>query len=367
MNKKITLIFIFFSILSYSQTKYSYLQADYFSGNIINANPDANAFLQGHPSGFFVSYNLKTYGLKDWEGVYNYPDIGFSFGYQDNKSDLLGKFYSLNGHYNFYINKRTSANQLIFRIGAGIAYCTSYYDPVFNNKNTAISTPINASIYFKLYYQRNNILGNLGFTAGLNFVHESNGNFESPNAGLNIWALSAGLNYQLNSKKPPIKFIPTKDTLKVTEPVKINLAIRGGINESPIIGSGLKPFFVFSAYLDKRISRKSSFQFGSELFISPILKDYYELLQNLPNNEDLEDINSFSRISVIIGYELFINKFSIETQFGYYLKYPYEFDGRFYDTLGIKRYFKEKWFASIRIRAHFANAEAVELGLGIRL
>lgn len=366
--KKITLwIFLsFFSIIGYSQTNYSYVQADYFYGNILNSEPDATIFLQGHPTGFYASYNIEKYGLKDWEGVFNYPDVGFCFGYQDNKSDILGGIYSISGHYNFYILNRTSVNQLIVRVGAGLSYTTAYYNKETNNKNTALSTPINSNIYFKCYYQRNNIIANLGVTAGLTFVHQSNGNFKSPNSGLNIWAVGAGLNYSLDAKKPPIQFIPTKDTLKVTEPIKLNLAVRGGINESPIIGSGIKPFFVFSAYIDKRISRKSAFQLGSELYVTPSLKDYYEIIQNLPNS-DLEEIDSFSRISVLIGYELFINKISIEAQIGYYLKYPFEYDGRVYETLGLKRYFNNKWFAGIRIKAHVANAESVELGFGIRL
>jgi len=36
-------------------------------------------------------------------------------------------------------------------------------------------------------------------------------------------------------------------------------------------------------------------------------------------------------------------------------------------NLGLKRYINDKWFASIRLKAHAANAETVEFGIGIRL
>ncbi|MBG7631667.1 MAG: acyloxyacyl hydrolase, partial [Bacteroidetes bacterium] len=257
-------------------------------------------------------------------------------------------------------------NQLILRAGIGLAYNTNPYDKETNNKNTAFGSAINSSTYFKLYYQREYILGNLGVTAGLTFVHASNSNVKSPNSGVNVWAITAGLNYNLSPKEKTITFKPPIDTLKVTEPIKINLVVRGGVNESPIIGSGLKPFFVASAYIDKRISRKSAFQLGGDLYISPMLKDYYELNSSIPRS-NLKETDSFSRIGIFIGYELFIHKLSIEGQLGYYVKYPFEFDGRVYETLGLKRYINDKWFASIRLKAHAANAETVELGIGIRL
>ena len=97
-----------------------------------------------------------------------------------------------------------------------------------------------------------------------------------------------------------------------------------------------------------------------------MLKDYYEINLSIPHS-DLGNPTSFSRIGIFIGYELFINKLSIETQLGYYAKYPFEYDGRVYETLGLKRYINDKWFASIRLKAHAANAETVELGMGIRL
>lgn len=366
MNKKILVFFIFSSLLSFSQKKHSYIQADYFYGNTLASSPDSKAFLQGHPTGIFASYNIKTTGEESWQGIYGFPDVGVSFGYQDYNSKVLGELYALYFHYNFYLLKRTSKNQLIFRAGIGIAYSTNPYDKVTNNKNTAFGSAINSSTYFNLYYQREYLIGNLGVTAGMKFVHASNANVKSPNAGVNIWAVSAGLNYNLTPKSSKITFIPSTDTLKVTEPIKLNLVARGGINESPIIGTGLKPFFVASAYLDKRISRKSAFQFGADLYISPILRDFYEIRKNIPNT-NLEETDSFSRVGLFVGYELFINKLSIEGSLGYYVKYPFEFEGRVYETLGLKRYFKDKWFASIRLKVHAANAETVEFGVGVRL
>ncbi len=54
-------------------------------------------------------------------------------------------------------------------------------------------------------------------------------------------------------------------------------------------------------------------------------------------------------------------------QFGYYVYYPIEFEGRVYERLGLKYYFNDKWFASVSLKAHAAKAETVAFGIGIRI
>ena len=366
MKKLVTFLLLTCSIVMSSQENSSYIQADYFYGNVLGSNPDALIFLEGHPKGFFVSYNQRTNGREDWQEHYNYPDFGYSFGYQDYNSEILGKLYSVYGHYNFYLTNRKSANQLILRSGIGLAYATNPYDKETNNKNTALGTALNSSTYLKLYFQRENLFENIGVNAGLTFIHASNSNIKSPNSGVNVWAASVGLSYDLDNSEEPRVFIPSTSSREFKEPIKLNFALRGGVNESAIINSGVKPFYVVSAYADKRLNRKSAIQFGADLYISPILKTYYELNLVIPHT-NLRETNSYSRVGLFLGHELFINKMSIETQFGYYVKYPFEYDSRVYETVGVKRYFGDKWFGSVRLKAHGANAETVEFGFGVRL
>jgi len=366
MKKLLFNLLIIISLNCFGQSNSSYLQADTFYGNVLRQNPDAHVLIQGHPTGFFLSYNKRSFGEEAWQDHYNYPDFGYSFGYQDYKSDIVGKLYSVYGHYNFYFFNRENKNQLIFRTGIGLAYNTNPYDKETNNKNTAFGTSLNSSTYFKLYYQRENIIENIGVNAGLTFIHASNSNIKSPNSGMNVWAATVGLNYNLDNEIELKTYIQSSESSYFKQPIKYNVAFRTGINESEIIGSGVKPFFVFSAYADKRLNRKSAIQFGADLYISPILKDYYELNLTIPHTH-LKETNDFSRIGLFVGHELFINKLSIETQIGYYVKYPFEYQGLVYETLGLKRYINEKWFASLRLKAHAADAETVEFGIGIRL
>jgi len=366
MKKHLLILMLFCSFLTFGQQKSTYIQADYIYGNIIAHNPDATAFLQGHPTGFILSYNKRSFGEEKWQEHFNYPDFGYSIGYYDYHSEILGKLYAIYGHYNFYLLNHQYKNQLVLRAGIGLAYNTHPYNKVTNNKNTAFGTYLNSSTYFKLNYQRENLIENLGLNTGLTFVHASNSNIKSPNSGVNLWAFTLGLNYNLAPNTNRIKYIPSSESKIFTEPIKLNIAVRGGINESEIIGSGQRAFFVASVYADKRVSRISAIQFGADLYISPMLKDYYNLSLTIPHI-NLKETNSFSRIGLFIGHELFINKLSVETQLGYYVKYPFEYEAQYYETLGLKRYINSKWFATVRLKAHAANAETVEFGVGIRL
>ena len=364
---------LFFALLifcnSYSQEKQPNTQhsfsAEYYYGNIIQHQPSVGHLISGHPEGFILSYNQKRFGKEAWEQTYNYPDIGFSFSYQDYKNEIVGKLYALYAHYNFYFFNRLNKNQLILRAGIGVAYNTNPYDKETNNKNISFGTYLNSSTYFKLYYQRERLFKNIGVSAGLTFIHASNSNVKSPNTGLNTWGATVGINYNLDEEDENFTSHEIKNDFR--EPIKFNFVFRTGMNESEIIGSGLNPFFVFSSYADKRLSRKSAIQVGTDIFISPFLKDYIEYYHiNFPGDSDAST-SDITRVSLFLGHELFVNKFSVIAQLGYYVYWPFEYETRYYERLGLKRYFGDKWFAALSLKAHGTNAETVEFGVGIRI
>ena len=66
--KRTFLIFCFSFFFSFSQEKAStYFDAQLFRGNIIKHTEDVGHLISGHPDGFLVSYNWKTFGKKEWE------------------------------------------------------------------------------------------------------------------------------------------------------------------------------------------------------------------------------------------------------------------------------------------------------------
>ncbi|HLV13758.1 MAG TPA: acyloxyacyl hydrolase [Xanthomarina sp.] len=363
MRQLITYLLCFCFGLVFSQEKKtnSYFDVNYFSGNIALHNNDILHLIKGHPEGVILSWNKKTFGNEDWEQRYGYPDWGASFAYQDMKNDVLGNNYSLYLHYNFYFLNRN----LQLRLGQGLAYNTNPYNKVENHKNVAFGSAILSSTYLMLNYKKERVLDRFGIQGGFSLIHYSNANVKAPNTSVNSIAFNVGLTYNLDEVDS--EYIKSVTKEKFTQPIKYNFIFRSGINESDVIGSGQYPFYVVSAYADKRLSYKSAIQFGADVFFSKFLKEliYYKSIsfpeENVSGDED------YKRVGIFAGHELFINKMSVVTQFGYYVYYPYDFEGRTYLRVGAKRYFGDKWFAALTLKSHAAKAEAVELGVGIRL
>ena len=366
MKRHLIYIILLICISGISQNKeknvFSF-EASYFYGNIYEHNPDISYLIKGHPSGLFLSFNKKTFGLKEWEKKYNYPDWGVSFNYKNLKNTVLGDNYSLYAHYNFYLFKRN----LQLAIGTGLAYNTNPYDQDTNFENRAYSTRLLSTTFVKGNYIRENIWKGLGVQAGILFIHYSNGNVKAPNSSTNSFLLNAGVNYLLDYKNER-EYINENDTTDYSERIKFNFAFRFGWNQSDVIGSDTYPLYVFSAFADKRINYYSTLQFGAELFLSKFLEEFIKYKAIAYPELNLSGDEDYKRVGLFIGHELRLNRNAIVSQLGYYVYYPYKFEERMYLRVGFKRYiYKDKLFAAITLKSHWAQAEAAEIGIGIRL
>ncbi len=363
MNYKIVIALFWGSFLFgqvEEQKPYS-VDASFYYGTILEHNTEIADLITGHPTGIILSYNRKTYGFNDWERRYNYPDYGASFVFQDLRNEALGQNYGLYGHFNFYfLNRRIMA-----RIGQGVAFASNPFDLENNFRNTAYGSKLLSSTYLMLNYKKPNILGKIGLQAGLSLVHYSNANIRAPNASTNTFAFNVGLNYQLEESEFPA-YIPQKKT-SFEEPVRFNLVLRSGANESDYVGLGQEPFLVVSSFVDKRINHKSTLQAGVDFFFSKFLKNEIAYKGIAFPEFDVNGDEDWKRIGLFAGHELRFNKIAFVTQVGYYVYYPYDFENRIYFRGGLKRYLTDKIFLSVTLKSHYAKAEAVEFGLGIRL
>jgi len=352
----------FVSVYSQEEVKPYSFDLNYTYGTILEHNKDISHLITGHPTGFILSYNRRTYGFNDWEARYNYPDYGFSFVSQDQKNPFLGENYGLYGHFNFYALNR----HLMVRIAQGVAFTTKPFDIDDNFRNNAYGSTLLSSTYIMVNYTQPNIIDRIGLQTGITLVHYSNANVRAPNASTNSFTFNLGLNYQLDDEEFP-EYIPNVKS-RYTEPIKWNFVVRSGANESDYIGLGRKAFLVLSSFLDKRITHKSSLQVGADFFLSPFLKDQieYESIA-FANQYGTTGDEDWKRAGVFVGHELHFNKNSFVTQFGYYAYYDYDFEGRVYFRGGLKRRFTKNIFGAITLKSHGAKAEAVEFGIGVRL
>jgi hypothetical protein len=305
----------------------TYFDVNYFKGNIALHNDDILHLITGHPEGVIVSWNKKTFGQEAWEQRFNYPDYGVSFIYQNLKNDVLGNNYSMYGHYNFYFLRRHA----FFRIGQGLAFTTNPYDKISNHKNIAFGSKFMSSTYVMLNYKKERIIDRFGLQAGLSFIHYSNANVKAPNTSINSITLNIGITYNFDEENP--EYIVSEPKEKFIESFKYNVVFRSGTD------------VFFSNFLNELI--------------------YYKSVA-FPE-EEVSGEEDYKRVGIFLGHELFINRLSLVTQLGYYVYYPYDFEGRTYFRVGLKRYFGKKWFGVLTLKSHGARAEAVEFGVGVNL
>lgn len=361
-RKALILLFVLWFVPAIGQDdrRNAYVDLQYFQGRIMEHNPDLLHLITGNPNGVILSWNKRTDGSETWHKLYNYPDYGVTFTYQDLKNPYLGENFGLYAHYNFYFLKRN----LLFRVAQGIAYATNPYDKKDNFRNNAYGSTLLSSTFLMLNYKKERVFDRFGMQLGLSLIHYSNANVKAPNISTNSLVFNFGLDYDLDADPLVRDHEPVSN--QFSEPVRYNFVIRSGINESDVVGSGQYPFLIGSFYADKRINLKSAFQVGADVFFSEFLLAYNKYRANSFPEEDRTGDEDYRRIGVFAGHELFLGKTSLLTQFGYYVYNPIVFENDVYLRLGLKRYFNHAVFGVITLKSHWAKAEAVEFGIGYR-
>lgn len=339
------------------------VDVNYYYGSMLPHSEKIKHLITQHPEGVFVSAQKKTFGEKEWESRLGYPDYGVTFHYQNNKNEIVGDMYGLFGHYNFYFLNRN----MQFRIGQGIAYNTNPYDKEKNYRNFAYGSRLMPATFFMLNFQKENIWECFGIRAGAFLIHHSNGTIKTPNTSLNTIGANVGLHYTFDSKTERTYIPRAVNDSVVREPLRYNFAFRTGVHESHIIGSGQYPFYFFSAYVDKRISRSSAFQLGIDLFASMMIKHEIEMMAISFPEKGISANTDYKKVGVFAGYELFVNRLSFEGQLGMYIHDEYKAHTLLYQHLGLKYYVHKNLFLGMGLKTHFSKAEAMDFSVGFRL
>lgn len=337
------------------------IEVSFLRGNVLPHTKDLY-HLQGHADGVMLSFLKQTHGKDEWHSAYNFPDYGVYLEYQNYNNDFLGKVYAAGVQYNFYFLNR----HLELKLSQGIGYATNPYDKVENSKNKAFGSTLMANTNLGLFYKKEYLLDKLGLQAGFLFTHFSNGRTKSPNSGINSFLLNVGVNYDFSkvNNKPRDSVWLKKD---YSEPIKYNIVVHSGFNESPVIGSGQHPFYHIGFFVDKRFNRKSALQLGTDLFLTNSFKDFIKYKSVAFPELNIDPNTDYKRVGVFVGYELFVNRISLEGQVGYYVYRPFVNDIAIYDRVGFKYHITPKCFASFSVKTHMFLAEALEFGVGVRL
>lgn len=365
MKTSIFVIFFCFTFIGFSQSenvRYNNIQTDFFFGRPIEHDKILKEAIEGNSFGVLLSFNTISTKNSNFNKLYNSPERGFSFLYQDFNSSVLGEVLGGYRHYVYNLTNKPT-NQLKLFTGFGLGYTTKPYDPIKNPKNEAIGSHLLASAFLKLQFFQLIKKERISLNTGVSLIHFSNIGLNNPNLGINTVNLNLGVNYLLE----PVKTAPIEEENSFKELDKnlyFNLVLRGGYNESLIIDSGLFPFYTVTFYASKQLNNYSKITFGTDYFRSEFLKNH---IKNTNSKEGTNyNENDFTRVGVFVGHELVQNNFSFVSQIGYAIYYPFPYISRVYERFGLKYKLNEHLFSEVTMKINLFRAEALEIGFGYR-
>lgn len=307
---------------------------------------------------------FQTDGSRPWHSRQGFPEIGLGLSYTHYDQDRLGSCISLYPSLQFPLIQKENWSWT-FRMGFGIGYATRPYEryPSWDTFNTAIGSHFNNYTSFSTHirYQWTEAWG---VFLGADFSHISNASLRRPNLGINRAGVHAGLRYQpLSSLRNPSA---SPEPLKSRILLQARLGLAGteiGPADGPIYWN-----YLVSVYASRRYASKNKILLGLDYSYHDHIYAFLRNNEIFPGEEKARSWKS----SLFIGHEFLFGRVGIVTQLGFYIRQAGLPNPFLYQKLGGHIYLiqREKGlvkelFGSCLLKAHMADAELVELGLGI--
>ncbi len=341
------------------------ISANFQSGKILATNPFVKGDnLMSEPLRKYQAYTLKMLwqnpGYTKWQQTHKAPYYGFgvSMGNFFNP-DEIGYPISTFGVLGLPI-KRWKKLEVYGEFQYGLAFNWNYYDPVSNPKNLVIGggMTVHAEAGVDVFYP---LTKHLDLGAGISFKHFSNGGFERPNRGFNIYSPSVELKYHINSR-PDVRSIPKPEKTARSNDLLLML----GYGDHQLVEHELDSNYFaiggLSAVCLTQISNAVRLGYGADF-------NYWWGLNagenGSPNSPTFENLT----LGLILQPEIMIGKLTLVTGIGIYALHRNH--GNFkkpYQRLGVRYDFYKNWSAGVNVRAiNFMLAEFMEFNLSYRI
>jgi hypothetical protein len=325
-------------------------------GYIISHRNNMSHLIKGHIYGAELNYIYRTTGTEQWQQIQRYPELGFCalHLYLANPKQL-GTLEAIYPYTNIRLNKLKRNWKLNLRLGVGLAYVTKPFNRFTNYKNNALGSHVNGFVNIRLAYAVM-LSKALRFDAGVGLTHASNGAMATPNLGLNMATVSAGVGYAFGNKDLVYK----KDTIdKCKHRLVPMLILLAGMreNEQP---DGPK-YFAFGAEFNlyKTLNYKNRLGLGIEGGYNQLTRTFYE--DDSIYNAGFSDI---ATLGLKLAYEFKFNRVTLPVDFGYYIYNKAPSYGMIFHRIGIRYMLTKHVLANITLLTHWARADYFEWGIG---
>ena len=362
MKKTINILFLLFVFANTNAQKDSlfsdiFIKPEIGYGFILEQRDVIAYNVKGHIPSFKISVGKSTFGDKDWQQRFRFPDLGFGYYYADLQNpNVLG---TVNAVYFFidipYIRKENFSFNYNFEIGA--SRLSKKFNIVDNYENTAIGSHFNA--YINLGFSiKIKLSDRFIFANTLNFTHYSNAKSNRPNLGLNVINITSGVQYYLSPQlKQRIKTPNKERDFRNIYTTNYSLGLQ---SNSPPNGD---KFFCSSLNFNyQRVlkNKRMSIGTGLDFFYNDAINS------NLNSGEDsvyYGNIYNF-RTGTHLSYNLLFSKVVFTMQAGIYTFSKWKEIEIIYNRFGLIYQATERFTMHVTLKTHLVKADYLELGVG---
>lgn len=324
-----------------------------YYGFIMRHHYNMGTYTNHHFPSFEASFYKQSTGKKYWQQLYRYPSYGVAYFYSTlGNTHEIGNVHALCPFIRFPLY-RSNNLQLDFRLGFGAGYFTKKFDRTKNYKNLAIGSNVNACISF-MYDMSYAINPHWKSSLGISWTHFSNGTMISPNYGINLPMVSAGMIYRVKSTK----FI-RRDNQAFDKKWSLNMEAGAGTKQIEENFGYSYPVLLFSVKELYHTSQKHAFGIGQDIGYDG--SDKKLLQQEGKNNTSGSNYLSYG-VSALHRWE--IGKLKIDFSVGTYLYRTEKSDASIYDRVTVKYQFYKNIDAFIFLKSHYAKADFMGWGIG---
>jgi hypothetical protein len=324
---------------------------------IIPHHPEIWALTDGYFPIVEASVLLQTDGRRDCQYQRHYPQIGITWLYSDfGCSEPLGVMHAVVPNIRLPLLRRDKI-RITFGVGVGVAYLTKKFDRIENYQNLTIGSHFNAAVNFQLKTTLR-LNSQLSASAGISMMHVSNGTIKTPNYGLNMPALFAGLEYKITRR--PIVYVQPEQIKKLKGKVNVRVGAAMAIKENNNVWDQQ-----FRVYIG-RVSVGGYYNNTNRLLLD-VDAVYDESTKQIMEAEGapVENYEDVVKGGISLGHEWTFDRLSLMANLGYYIYNTEYTDELVYNKLGVAFRFTRFTYASVTLQAHWAKAEFLSFGLGI--
>lgn len=356
------------SLLAQNKNAFKTLTITGHSGAHIYSGQTLDDKVEFGYSALNVEYSWQPSADNEWSRDTGYAAYGLGF-FTGNLGDpqVFGKPNALYGFVNFFLSNSKRKNIFEIKPAFGLTYNLSPYNPETNPLNDAIGARM--AVYFSLQFGAAYKLNReIDLLYGIDFTHFSNGRSFTPNYGLNLFGLNAGMRYNFNSAQKRLDRDPfTTNVLqsrfhRPERPKSEKNDYNNSIDVVAAIGSTqndedagtTRRYGNFTGTVDYRryFNTMHGASVGLDLFFDNSLAEKY------PNTEDRY------LVGIHGGYDFMFWKFAIRVQVGTYLTDD-RGKGNFYLRPALQYELSKNLMAQFALKTKAgASADWIEFGIG---